>query len=111
MTFDSALIKYTPGPFPYKQNATLIATYWADADTTSGGDVLYRESSDPYLLSQAASEVRSAFIEQAMFNATWMFIATWNNVGFFGAHGIGVQKVRCVYIFGYMQCYFCKNSY
>ena len=93
LTFENPLGTFTPAPFPYQQNATLIAAYWGDVDTTNGGDILYRQSNDPGLLLQASTEIRSVFPQQGMFNATWMFITTWENVAFYGANEIGKRKV------------------
>jgi len=87
--------QYTPNPFPLGDGRRLIAPFWADVDTTNGGNVSYRESTDIVLLQRATGDVRRAFIAQHKFTATWIFIATWERVAFFGARNSTQQlKVR-----------------
>ncbi|XP_078360279.1 protein mesh-like [Oculina patagonica] len=79
--------QYTPDAFPLGDNRRLVAPFWADADTRNGGDVFYRETTDPNLLQQATDDVTAAFVDQRKFKATWLLIATWYEVAFFGASG------------------------
>ena len=46
--------------------------------------VWYRESTDPGMLDRASQEIRTYFPEFFRFQATWVFIATWDHVAFFG---------------------------
>ena len=94
MTFSEAYTGYTPTPFPLQQNFSIIAAYQCDVDTTYGGDIWYRESSDLALLRRATTEIRTVFPQQGQFNATWIFVTTWNNVTFYGANEFGKLKVR-----------------
>ncbi|VDI06757.1 Hypothetical predicted protein, partial [Mytilus galloprovincialis] len=94
LTFISALSRYTPESFPFQRNASVIATYWADVDTKTVGDVWYRETSNPTLLGRASSDIRTSFPQQPKFNASWIFITTWDDVAFFGADEVGLTK-RC----------------
>lgn len=94
MTFLEPYGAYTPQPFPLQQNFSIIAAYLSDVDTTFGGEIWYRESSDLALLRRATTEIRTVFPQQRRFNAAWMFISTWNNVTFYGANVIGRMKVR-----------------
>ena len=88
---------FTPSPFPLDTNKRLIAPYWADIDTRKGGDVWYRESTDPALLGNVSNEITSAFPQYHSFKASWLFIATWDSVAFFGADSVGKQKVNIIY--------------
>ncbi|VDI83566.1 Hypothetical predicted protein, partial [Mytilus galloprovincialis] len=94
LTFISALSRYTPESFPFQRNASVIATYWADVDTRTVGDVWYRETRNPTLLGRASSDIRTSFPQQPKFNASWIFITTWDDVTFFGADEVGQTK-RC----------------
>ncbi|XP_074631718.1 sushi domain-containing protein 2-like [Acropora palmata] len=85
--------QYTPNPFPLGDGRRLIAPFWADVDTTNGGNVSYRESTDIVLLQRATGDVRRAFIAQHKFTATWIFIATWERVAFYGARN-GTQQLK-----------------
>ena len=78
--------RYTPVPFPFNQRH-LIAPFWGDVDTSKGGTVFYRESTDTALLKKATQDIRRAF------NATWIFIATWDRVAFYGSSGNMRNKV------------------
>ncbi|XP_038073805.1 sushi domain-containing protein 2-like [Patiria miniata] len=82
---------YTPTPFPLGGGRRVVAPFWGDVDARYGGNVTYRElirvPQSDQLFSQADSVVRGTFVDQSRFSATWMFIATWNKVPFFGAIG------------------------
>jgi len=93
ISFLGTMTTYTPSPFPLESHKRLIAPYWTDIDTTYGGDIWYRESTNRTLLQQVSHGIRRTFPEQYKFQATWLFIATWDNVPFFGANNIGVTKV------------------
>ena len=88
--------QYTPDAFPLEDNSGLVAPFWADVDTRKGGDVSYRETTDPNILQQATNDVTTTFVDQGKFKATWLLIATWYEVAFFGASGIYKSKVRNV---------------
>lgn len=94
ITFLSPLITYSPEAFPYQQNTQIIAPYWGDVDTRNGGDIWFRETHDLGLLRRASTEIQAVFPEQLEFNATWIFIATWSNVAFYGADRHGRYRVR-----------------
>ena len=85
--------QYTPDPFPLGDQRRLISPFWGDVDTRNGGTVSYRESADPVLLQQATNDVRRAFLAHEKFSATWIFIATWDRVAFFGATESAKSKV------------------
>ena len=85
---------YTPSPFPLGSNKRLVAPYWSDIDTRNGGDVWYRESTNRTLLQQVSQAIRLLLPEQYTFQASWLFIATWDNVAFYGANSVGKTKVK-----------------
>ena len=86
--------QYTPDSFPLGDRRRLISPFWGDVDTRNGGTVSYRESTDPVLLQRATSDVRRAFLAHQKFSATWVFIATWDRVAFFGASASAKSKVN-----------------
>lgn len=86
--------QFTPDAFPLGDNRRLVAPFWADVDTRNGGDVFFRETTDPNLLQQATNDVTAIFVDQRKFKATWLLIATWYEVAFYGASGINTNKVR-----------------
>ena len=83
ISFTTPVSTYTPQAFPLSGDLQLIAPYWADVDTRGTGSVWYRESTDTQLLAKARDEIRAAFINQASFSPTSLFIATWDHVGYY----------------------------
>lgn len=81
----------------------MIAPFWADVDTRLGaqfddsvpssqdndsdvGRVWYREVVDEQLLVRVQTDIRAAFIQHANFTPSWMFIVTWDEVGYYNRH-------------------------
>ncbi|CAG5119632.1 unnamed protein product, partial [Candidula unifasciata] len=92
ISFFDELRTYRPEDFPLTEKIPIIAPYWADVDISiSNGTVWYRESRDPQLLAKATNEIR-AFSAYRNFQAYWVFVATWDEVGFFGASEDGLNK-------------------
>ncbi|XP_022783567.1 sushi domain-containing protein 2-like isoform X2 [Stylophora pistillata] len=77
--------QYTPDSFPLGNDRRLVAPFWADVDTRNGGQVFYRETTDLQLLKRATNDVTAAFVDHRKFKATWLFVATWYKVAFYGA--------------------------
>lgn len=101
ISFLGTLSQYTPDPFPLSNDRRIVAPYWGDVDIRNGGNVSYRESTDPDLLTRATNEIQNVFPQQYKFHASWIFIATWDNVPFYGANSIGMLKrntFQCVLI-------------
>ncbi|CAC5382835.1 Alpha-tectorin [Mytilus coruscus] len=101
LSFLSPLKWYIPSSFPYKQHARIVATYWADINTETMGDIWYRETYSSMLLGQASSEIRSHFPQQSQFVASWIFISTWENVSFHGADAAGQTQIctfQCILV-------------
>ena len=86
--------QYTPDTFPLDGNRRVVAPFWADVNTNNGGEVFYRETTDPNLLQQATDDVKSVYVSQRKFRATWLLVATWYKVAFFGASGNYTKKVK-----------------
>ena len=81
----------------------MVAPFWADVDTrlpsstpddligdskrpNDTGLVWFREEDNKTLLLRAAKEVRTAFVDQSLFSPTWLFIVTWDSVGYYERH-------------------------
>ena len=63
----------------------MVAPYWADADTTNGGNIYYRESTDAVILSTINADIAGTYSSQLpSFTATWAYIATWDRVAAYG---------------------------
>ena len=95
----------TPLSLPLSEHK-IIAPYWADVDIIGTGNIYYRQTTDPSLLTRANSEIRAAFPESL--NISSLLIATWNRVGYYFQHTEKVHSNMAVHgIFLYhCQCLF-----
>ena len=74
----------------------------ADTDTSRKGNVWYHESSDPVSLNRASEQISRAYPE-ANYNAKSLFIATWEQVGYYDAavtkvNWVTIQKSCIIYL-------------
>lgn len=84
VSFLREVSQFTPVAFPIAGDRRVVAPFWADVDNRRAGKVLYRESREPSILRRATQDVRMYFSELPDFNATWILVATWHQVTFFG---------------------------
>lgn len=75
-------------PFPYNSLA-MISPYWEHFSTARFGDIYYRKTSDPALLSQARYQLQDIFSSARNFYPSYLLIATWDTVPQFGIHTEG----------------------
>ena len=68
-----------------------IAPYWADTDLRGTGQVYYRQTKDPVLLTRATNEIQRAYPLSQNVIVTNLVIATWDAVGYYS---FGTDKVR-----------------
>ena len=70
--------------FPLDMGRKFVAPFWADVDTTSAGEVWYRQSTATDLLARASTQINNAFpLVRPQFSAVHLFIVTWDHVGYF----------------------------
>ncbi|XP_055547444.1 nidogen [Wyeomyia smithii] len=84
LTFGSEFQNYLNLPFPIEYPS--IAPFYANVDTTLPNDtaaIVYFQSTDVDLLDQVTDLVRSAFSDAIDFEASHVFVATWEHVGHF----------------------------
>ncbi|XP_053453179.1 sushi, nidogen and EGF-like domain-containing protein 1 isoform X2 [Nycticebus coucang] len=84
ISFLKEVSQFTPVAFPIAKDRCVVAAFWADVDNRRAGDVYYRETTNPVTLHRATEDIRRYFPELLDFSATWVFIATWYRVTFFG---------------------------
>uniref|UniRef100_K1QQQ6 Sushi, nidogen and EGF-like domain-containing protein 1 n=1 Tax=Magallana gigas TaxID=29159 RepID=K1QQQ6_MAGGI len=94
ISFLQGVSTFTPDPFPIANDARMIAAFWADIDTRNGGTVWYRETTDAVLLDRATKEVTNNYPNFFRFKASWVFIATWDRVAFYGCSDEGCSKTN-----------------
>lgn len=97
LSFGRPISRFLTIPFPIPF-VRIIAPFWADVDTrlgpisgavnnTDAHRVWYREVvQDEQLLMRVQAAIRAAFVEHPNFTPNWMFIATWDEVGYYNRH-------------------------
>uniref|UniRef100_A0A8C0IDI9 NIDO domain-containing protein n=1 Tax=Bubo bubo TaxID=30461 RepID=A0A8C0IDI9_BUBBB len=83
ISFDSQVREYTPDPFPLADGRPFVTPFWADVNNVEGGDVFYRETTDPTLLALITKNINQYFPD-IPYTATWAFVATWDHVAYYG---------------------------
>ena len=98
--------------FPLDGGRKFVAPFWADVDTTTSGDVWYRQSTLQTLLDKANMQIKNAFPLQQQFTATDLIIATWDHVGYFD-NKIDKVIAKCNWciVSSYVRSYSCKLKY
>jgi len=91
ISFTTQIPHYRTEQFPMNWNNKIIAPFWADVDTTGIGNVSYRMTTNADLLRRANNAIKRAF-PIIKFSSHFLFIATWNRVGFYDSQ---TYKVKC----------------
>ncbi|NXD88979.1 TECTA protein, partial [Halcyon senegalensis] len=84
ISFGTRVNQYTPEPFPLANGRPFVAPFWADVNNVLGGDIFYREVTDPALLARVTRDINLYFPEVS-YGATWAFVATWDHVAYYGS--------------------------
>ena len=74
---------YIPQVFPLSVSTPVISIFWSDVDTTpaDGGFVWYRYTTDSALRQRALTDIQRGY--PALSNIDYLFIATWDHVGYY----------------------------
>ncbi|KAI7800776.1 putative sushi [Triplophysa rosa] len=88
LSFLREVSQFTPVAFPIAGDRRVVAPFWADVDNRHTGNVFYRESKNPVILLKATADISCYFPEFSRFVSTWVLIATWYQVTFFGGSSI-----------------------
>ncbi|XP_052468084.1 sushi, nidogen and EGF-like domain-containing protein 1 [Carassius gibelio] len=83
LTFDSPLYQWYPYYFPAYSSIDIIAPLWTDIYIYEKGTISYRKVTDARLLNRASRDINKYF-PILNFSATWVFIATWDKVPYYG---------------------------
>lgn len=98
VSFLREVSQFTPVAFPIAGDRRVVAPFWADVDNRRAGKVFYRESKDPAILRRATADINRYFPEFPMFFTTWVLIATWHQVTFFGGSSITPVPSSCPFL-------------
>ncbi|XP_022531192.2 sushi, nidogen and EGF-like domain-containing protein 1 [Astyanax mexicanus] len=88
VSFLREVSQFTPVAFPIAGDRRVVAPFWADVDNRQAGKVFYRESKDPAILKRSTEDIHLYFPEFPLFSATWVLVATWHQVTYFGGSSI-----------------------
>ncbi|XP_048027547.1 uncharacterized protein LOC125255978 [Megalobrama amblycephala] len=83
LTFDKPLSQWLPNFFPAYSTKDIIAPLWTDINNSRKGTISYRQVTDGPLLKRASRDLNKYF-PNLNFSASWVFIATWDEVPYFG---------------------------
>ena len=61
----------------------IIAPFWDDINIRNGGEIYYRQDTDPVVAEEVRQEVFSQYPEVGPFSPTLVFVATWDRVAAF----------------------------
>uniref|UniRef100_A0A670Z395 Alpha-tectorin n=1 Tax=Pseudonaja textilis TaxID=8673 RepID=A0A670Z395_PSETE len=84
VSFNVLVSQFTPESFPLADGRAFIAPFWADVHNGIQGEIYYRETTDPVLLKKVSKDIRKYFKNMPSFTALSVFIATWDEVTFYG---------------------------
>ena len=73
-------------------NTALVAPFWADVDTREIGEVFYRQTNESSCITNVATIIREVFEDAVGFTPFTVFIATWNNVGYYNRNRDKVSR-------------------
>uniref|UniRef100_A0A4W3GVP4 Tectorin alpha n=1 Tax=Callorhinchus milii TaxID=7868 RepID=A0A4W3GVP4_CALMI len=99
ISFNVQVSQFTPEAFPLSDGRSFMAPFWADVHNGIRGTVYFRESSEPHILRRVTRDISRNFRDQASFSATWVFIATWHQVTFYGGSSTTpVNTFQCILV-------------
>ncbi|KAI4895043.1 hypothetical protein NFI96_016161 [Prochilodus magdalenae] len=92
LTFDQAVATYVPVRFTSSAGRDIIAPLWIDVDNRINGVISYRQYTNGSVLSRATKDINQYF-PGVNFTASWVFVATWDKVGYFSYSGSGQSRL------------------
>jgi hypothetical protein len=73
-------------------NITMIAPFWIDISIKAGGDIYYREVNQLSVIDQIVNNIKQGFPSAQNFVPVWTFMATWDQVSFFGSTNTNIYN-------------------
>lgn len=99
VSFVSQVPDYRPDSIlPLGLDSPLIAVFLADVDTTRTGRIYYRWTDQEDVLQRTAYDIRQHFSGFESYMPSLLFIATWENVGFYNAKSDKLNTFQLVLV-------------
>uniref|UniRef100_A0A0B8RSL0 Alpha-tectorin n=1 Tax=Philothamnus irregularis TaxID=1899461 RepID=A0A0B8RSL0_9SAUR len=95
VSFGRYVSEYTPNAFPMKDGIPFVAPFWSDVDNRVSGSIFWRQTEDSGLLNRFAADL-SRYHPDMSFTPMWMFVATWDKVGYYGSASDKVNTFQAV---------------
>ena len=105
LSFLEGVSQFTPNNFPLP-DGKLIAPFWADVDTSGTGVVWYRSTTEAALLERFMTEPQI----QDGFTPSYLFIATWDHVGYFSSNVDKVSENNYLYLISLDSSKLCHQT-
>ncbi|XP_066520069.1 mucin-22-like [Hoplias malabaricus] len=86
LTFDQPLSTWVPVTFTVHGGRDIIAPLWTDIDNRQNGVISYNQYTNGSVLSWATQDINQ-YYPGVNFNASWVFVATWDKVGYYSNTG------------------------
>lgn len=86
MTFKAPWFSSIPQQFPINGTRDIIAPFWTSLNNVVNGDIYYGQYTSGHLLYQVTHNINEYF-PQLQFDAKWIFIATWDEIGYLSNPG------------------------
>ncbi len=97
ISFSREFISYIPESFPLAGDESILAVFWSDSDIREHGNVMYRpylrNNSNAGIFDRAEAVIRQAVGNQSNFTASWIFVASWYKVPFFGSMNNNIVRI------------------
>ncbi|XP_048026142.1 sushi, nidogen and EGF-like domain-containing protein 1 [Megalobrama amblycephala] len=82
LTFNQSSSQFVPFSFPAYEGQDIIAGLWTNLDNRARGVVSYHQYTNGSVLTCATLDINNHF-PNLTFNASWVFVATWDKVAYF----------------------------
>uniref|UniRef100_A0A3Q3BFY7 NIDO domain-containing protein n=1 Tax=Kryptolebias marmoratus TaxID=37003 RepID=A0A3Q3BFY7_KRYMA len=92
ITFTGPWSLYAPERIPLHGSRDFIAPFWTYFDNRVNGLVYYNQFTSGSILQQATQDINKYFPE-FNFTASWVFVATWNEMAYYPNTGTVIQAV------------------
>ena len=83
-----------------------IAPFYANVDIRGTGNVFYRQTTDPYLLTRATNEIQLASLASTNATIKNLLIVTWDAVGYYDNHTdkVSMYVSMCIHKYTHNLC-------